>query len=103
MGKQTYDTSGRRLPCKNCEKPIRNRQPHARYCSVRCRLEAQMDRRREKARAARLKVLRERYRRAGCRPEGMLQWDETLEALSSIRPCAHCRNLFDIRRDHAAF
>jgi len=31
--------------CKHCKNPIRGRRPHAVYCSVRCRLDEQMERR----------------------------------------------------------
>jgi hypothetical protein len=32
--------------CQHCRKAIRGRRRHALYCSVRCRLDAQMERRR---------------------------------------------------------
>jgi hypothetical protein len=34
--------------CRQCAKPIRGRGAQARYCSVRCRLDAQIERRRQR-------------------------------------------------------
>ena len=47
--------------CKHCGRPICGRRPNARYCSVQCRLAAQMERRRQRnkeGRSARKRQLR---------------------------------------------